>query len=460
MKKTLPLIALLFLLVIIIGIRQADGFIRTGTGYMAKVLCSEIFIAGRTEADLKASEFDGIHPMLEKISTKIDEQKRTVKASLFGVGKSKAVFRDNVGCTLSIGNLAALPDLTNEITPKPWVTALATEPNANSRVDYAFLQAAITGAFSPENPLNHRAILVAVDGKLVYEQYADGFNAQTPLLSWSAAKSITATLIGIAAEKYGLDVNGPIPVEEWAADNDRNKLTWDDLLGMESGLDFNEDYADTSSDVNRMLFKANSTASIPVKNHPVHKPGKVFYYSSGTTNLLARETGDIVEAQGSDLLSFSREYFLKPLGLSSTTLEVDSVGDFIGSSYVYATGRDWLKMGQLYLQDGVWEGERLLPETWDDYVAQPTIASDNQYGAHFWLNRDGLNDQETGKHRPRFFAGMPEEVYFFAGRDGQYVVIVPDKNMVIVRLGLTRDYPVIPKVAPLFKEIYDSVSSN
>lgn len=460
MKKILLAIALILTIGLFVVIQQGAQFAKTGTGYMAKVMCSEIFVAGRTQQELMQSEFNDIHPMLAKISASIDTQNRSVKTSLYGLGKSKAVYRDGVGCTLAVGSLATIPQPKSTIEAKPWPEAFADTSNEAQRVDYDQLIASITGAFVPDNALNHRAILVAVDGELVYEQYAEGFNPSTPLLSWSAAKSVTATLIGIAAQQFDLDPVTPIPVEEWAKDKKRSNLTWDNLLRMESGLDFAEEYGDTNSDVNRMLFKAHNAASIATRSKLGFEPATQFYYSSGTSNILAREVGDLLEERDGHLINFAHENLLAPLGLTSTVLETDASGGFLGSSYVYATGRDWLKMGQLYLQDGIWEGKRIFPESWNEYVATPTPSSDNQYGAHFWLNLDGKQDSVSKEKRERFFPRLPDNVYFFAGRDGQYVIIIPDKNMVIVRLGLTREYPVIPKMAPLFGDIYESVSSR
>ena len=142
---------------------------------------------------------------------------------------------------------------------------------------------------------------------------------------------------------------------------------------------------------------------------------------------------------------------MDPIGAASVTLEPDASGGFIGSSFVYATARDWARLGQLYLQDGVWDGARLLPEGWTDYVRTPTPASDGEYGAQFWLNFDGADG------RVRLVPGLPEEMYYFAGHEGQYVFIIPDKRMVIVRTGMTRGRSSIEAVTPLGKEIYDAV---
>ncbi len=318
------------------------------------------------------------------------------------------------------------------------------------RVDYGAVDFALTRAFENNTP-NHRALLVAVDGKIVDERYAEGFDASTPFLSWSMAKSVTATLVGAAVERGFIDINDPAPVPEWEGDSDKSKITWNDLLHMQSGLGFGEDYDQVRSDVNRMLFERADAGGMAARSPVEHPPGEVWYYSSGTTNLIARTLRQVLEHEGVDLYAFAQEAIFEPVGVATITMEPDATGSIIGSSFVYATARDWARLGQLYLQDGVWNGERLLPEGWKDYVKTPAGASDRQYGAQFWLNQDGENGRE------RFFSGVPEEMFFFAGHEGQYVFIIPDKKMVVVRTGMTRGRPAMAEVAPVLKEIYDAV---
>jgi len=455
-KKPLIILGIVFLIVLLLF--KGNNFVKTPTSYVAKVLCSEYFVAHRNSEEIIQNDFTDIHPLLSKISTNIDDGEMTVTASLFGLAKAHAKYREGAGCALNLNRHSYTPAAFSPVTAKPWPQAFGGNQKVNPRVDYDSLRNSVTSAFRSDG-LNHRAILVAVDGELVFEHYADGFDQNTKLQSWSAAKSVVATLIGIGVHNNYLSIHDPLPVPEWHGDNSRENLTWDDLLRMHSGLDFNENYADTNSDVNRMLFKSHSAASVAAQSEAKHKPATHWYYSSGSSNLLSRAIGDVSEAKGMAILPFARNFLLRPLGLADTILETDGAGDFIGSSYVYATGRNWLKMGQLYLQDGLWEGKRILPEDWNDIVSSPTVTSDNQYGAHFWLNKKGIKNADTPEQREQFFPRLSEETYFFAGRDGQYVVIVPDKNMVFVRLGITRDHPVIPKVADLFGEIYDSVST-
>ena len=264
----------------------------------------------------------------------------------------------------------------------------------------------------------------------------------------NGAKSVTGTLIGAAAERGLIDIDAPAPVAEWK--DARAAITWNDLMRMQSGLAFDETYGDPSSDVSRMLFAAHEAAAVAASQKPIYAPGARWAYSSGTTNILARALRTALEATGADYHAFPAEALFSPLGAASATMEVDSAGNFIGSSYAYATARDWAKLGQLYLNDGVWNGVRLLPEGWSAYVASPTAASDGEYGAQFWLNRDGDG-------RQHYLPGAPENVYYFAGHEGQYVFIVPDSNAVIARTGITRGAVPIQIVAPTLARIVAAI---
>jgi hypothetical protein len=430
----------------------ADRMLRIASGYKAKVACSEIFVAGRDAGDVIARDFAGMDAAMEKVPVSVNQSAKLVRArGPFGLGAARAVYRPGYGCTLANGGrVSELPAPPPAVDPAPWDEA---PDGAIPRVDYTALNAALTRAFA-ENTAGHRAVLVAVDGKIVDERYADGFDAATPFLSWSMAKSVTATLAGAAAMRGLIDVSDPAPVPEWEGDAAKSKIAWNDLLQMQSGLAFGEHYGQVRSDVNRMLFEKADAGGFAARKPVEHAPREVWSYSSGTSNLLARTLAQVLAAEGTDIYAFAHDALLAPLGAASVVLEPDASGNVVGSSFVYATARDWARLGQLYLQDGVWNGERLLPEDWTDYVATPAAAADHQYGAQFWLNRDGENG------RVRFYSGVSEETYFFAGHEGQYVFIVPDRNMVIVRTGMTRGRNAMETVGPLMAEIYAAVGAD
>ena len=433
---------------------KADRLARIGAGYKAKIACSEIFLAGRDAPTVLETEFAGIDPMMDQISVRVDADRKTTSAAApLGLGRAQAAFRDGYGCTLANGGrIFPLPKLTPFDSVSAWAEAPPVSGAALDYVDYGALDFTLNEAFEP-NDANHRAVLVVVDGKIVEERYAEGFSSETPFLSWSAGKSVTATLIGAAALQGYLDINDPAPVAEWQSDPQRARITWNNLLQMQSGLEFTEEYGEIRSDVNRMLFEATDAGAVAAKKDAIHGPGEAWYYSSGTTNLISRTLRQVLEAAGVNYHQFSKDVLFNPIGAATATMETDASGAFIGSSFVYATARDWARLGQLYLQNGEWAGARLIPEDWANYVSTPANASDGQYGAHFWLNRDGADGRE------RFIPGAPEEMYFMAGHEGQYVFIVPSKRTIIVRTGMTRGQRALPVVAPLIKDILDAIGA-
>ena len=434
---------------------QADRMARIGAGYKAKIACSEIFLAGRSAETVLAMEFEDIAPLMGQIAVTADHKTRTTKAAgPLGFGRIKAVYRDGYGCTLANGGrLQPLPAPAPALASDLWPMATASSAEKLVQVNYQALNAALTKAFD-NYEVGHRALLVVVDGKLVAESYADGFDQNTPFLSWSMAKSVTATLIGAAVRRGFIQMDSPAPVDSWVSDPTRSMITWHDLMQMQSGLRFEENYANPRSDVNRMLFEMADVSAIPAKSRVADLPGRHWSYSSGTTNLLSGLLRQELAQHGVDYHRVARDEIFDPIGATSFTMEPDAAGNFIGSSFIYATARDWARLGQLYLQNGRWQGQQVIPEDWSTYVSTPAAASDGRYGAHFWLNRDGENG------RPRSLPGLPTDVYFMSGHEGQFVFIIPSKKMVIVRTGMTRGQPSLAATAPLIKEIYDTVSAT
>jgi CubicO group peptidase (beta-lactamase class C family) len=278
----------------------------------------------------------------------------------------------------------------------------------------------------PENPRRARAVVVVHNGWVVAERYADEVSPETPLIGWSMTKSITHALVGIAVGDGLMFLEDPLPVPEWdGAGDPRAAITLDQALRMSTGLEFGEVYSDFTSDVVRMLTLAEDAGGLAADKRLEVPPGSRWEYSSGTTNLVARS---MREALGDDELYWGFPYhrLFDPVGMHSAILETDPSGNFVGSSFGYATARDWARFGLLYLNDGVWNGQRILPEGWVEYGVTPTPgAPRKEYGAHWWLNAGGQ------------FDGVPLDEYRASGYDGQYIMVVPSRNTVIVRLGQT-----------------------
>jgi CubicO group peptidase (beta-lactamase class C family) len=267
-------------------------------------------------------------------------------------------------------------------------------------------------------------------GHIVAERYAPGFDATMPLIGWSMTKMATNALVGIAVQNGKLALADKELLPEWRG-NRRRDITLDQLLRMTSGLSFNEDYEDHSSDVIQMLFVKGDKAGLAASKPLQYSPGSHWSYSSGTSNIIARVLRQRF-AEERDYLRFPREQLFQPLGMRSVVLEPDESGTFVGSAFMYASARDWARLGLLYLHDGVWHGRRLLPEGWVSYSLMPTRgAPDARYGAHIWLKLP----QSPGLGEP----AMPKDAYYMLGHDQQIVAVVPSRDLVIVRLGLTRE---------------------
>jgi CubicO group peptidase (beta-lactamase class C family) len=269
---------------------------------------------------------------------------------------------------------------------------------------------------------------VVYDGKIVGEQYAPGFDKNTVMLGWSMSKSLTAALIGILVKQGKLNPDAPAPVPEWKG-TDKEQITLKQLLQQTTGLDFKEDYT-SPSEVTNMLFKkgdmAAFTAKLPLKN----KPGTTFNYSSGNSNILSRIIRQTVGEK--DYWSFPYTALFQKVNMYSVLLEPDASGTFIGSSYSYATARDFARFGLLYYNNGLWNGEQLLPDNWVKETIQPASADNrNHYGYQFWLN--GYDKDDLTK---RWYPDVPADMYFADGFGGQNVYIIPSKKLVVVRLGL------------------------
>ncbi|MGD0022488.1 MAG: serine hydrolase, partial [Smithellaceae bacterium] len=327
-------------------------------------------------------------------------------------------------------NPEAVPWPRGEKLPEATLPANIDIAKINSAVEKLFIES------NPDKKLYARAVLIVYNGCIIAERYAPGITKDTPLLSWSIAKSFTNAMIGILVRQNKIHIKAPAAVPEWQKAKDlRRFITLDQLLRMSSGLQWVESYAERPiSDVNIMLFLKPDMAAYAASKPLAVKPDTLWRYSSGTTNIICRlilkKTGSL-EAYW----DFPRRELFNKLGMKSAIWGTDATGTFIGSSYLYATARDYARFGLLYLNDGVWRGERILPEGWVAYSTTPTPAAPKgEYGAHFWLNRGS-----DGKAINRLYPQLPVDAFFARGYQGQIVAIIPSRKLVVVRLGMTYD---------------------
>jgi CubicO group peptidase (beta-lactamase class C family) len=425
----------------------APGLYRTvvlGSAFLAQRLCGDVFVSKRDPDAVLAEDLSGPgYEPLRFFQPSVDRERRLVTASAFGVGRQISVFREGLGCTHVVGKSES--ELRNEnsnllaATPTPDLHALWPD---GERVDLATLpkgvnspalERAMDAAFSEPHPARHtRALVVVYQGRIVAERYAPRFDAAMPLLGWSLSKAALNALVGerVADGKLALGDKALLP--EWQGSGDpRRDITLDQLLRMTSGLAFDENYSDHDSDVIQMLFVHGDMAGFAASKPLLHAPGSVWHYSGGSSLILSRLLCNSL-ARERDYLRFPRERLFEPLGMRSAVLEPDSAGTFVTSSFMYASARDWARLGLLYLRDGVWQGERLLPEGWVAYtLTPPTAAPDAGYGAHMWLK---IPDARDLGEPP-----MLEESYYMLGYNQQVVAVIPSRDLVLVRLGLSHD---------------------
>lgn len=328
-----------------------------------------------------------------------------------------------------MSKLALIP-LPSQPAGTPWPTKEWPTGDIPRNADDAKLAALLDHAFAGEAPADlgeTHALVIVQGGRLIHERYRAGFGPDATCPSWSKAKSITQALVGILVGDGKIDIHKPVDVPEWreTPGDRRRAITLDQLLRMSSGLAFREDYVEAQvSDVIEMLFGkgkddvAHFAASFPLE----HAPGTFWSYSSGTTNIISRCAARAAGVSGPAFEAFMRERLLDAIGMTSALPKFDAAGTFIGSSFCYATPRDFARFGMLYLRDGMWEGKRILPEGWVDYARTPTWqqpTDSGPYGAQWWIGAGG----------PGSFSAN--------GYEGQFTVVCPDLDMVIVRHGKT-----------------------
>ncbi len=429
MKKRIWIPLLVVVTVLGIGTSQYPK-LYIATGYAAKCMASGIFVAGREPEMVQANDLD--YSIVKFTSNVINYNEKSVTSSLFGLSKQKAIYREGLGCCL-IDESTPLKLIPAYSLPKtftahswrnPWPDGDRMSDTIFPEIDTTSLKNAVEVAFDEpgEKVKRTAAVVVAYKGKLVAEAYwkEQAITPDTKLWGWSMNKSMVNAMIGILVKQGKISISAFAPVEEWLYDK-RREITVNDLMHMSSGLKWNEDYSDVS-DATTMLYRDRNCYKSAINAPFEKKPNTEWKYSSGTANILS---GIIRNTLNNDQQYFEFPYkeLFNKLGMYSMVLETDAHNYFVSSSYGYASARDWAKFGQLYLQDGVWKGDTILPKDWVTYTRTPADVANGQYGAQFWLNRS--------KKLP----DVPEDMFSCQGHRGQRIFIIPSRQLVIVRLG-------------------------
>ena len=392
-------------------------------GYSAKNTASSVFLGERTLefTDKTDNSFSPVNLATDKI----DKENNFATSSALGLLTRKAIYREGLGAVLTLDKsdertsyLVPKRLKVNNITPFPYGNAPQKDTIFNN-VDYKKIDETVNSIFGKDKS---RAVVVLYKNQIISEKYDEGFNKDSRILGWSMTKSIMSTVFGVLQHQNKIKVQDVAPIDSWQNDA-RKDITIHNLLQMNSGLEWDENY-DEISDATKMLFLERDMTLMQEEKPLKFETNASWNYSSGTSNLLSK----ILRKQFNthqEYLDFWYTDFIDKIGMNSMIVETDLSGNYVASSYAWATARDWAKFGLLYLNNGNWNGEELFNKKWVDYVTTPTPTSNGTYGAQFWLNAE------------KQFKDVPANMYFADGYQGQRVYVLPDQEMVIVRFGLS-----------------------
>ncbi|MEM8928540.1 MAG: serine hydrolase [Bacteroidota bacterium] len=418
---------ILFLLVIIVVLVIVENYPKLNiiSGYASKYMASSVLVGNQMPATVNSQDL--AVPLINLATTDFNDEGEFGSSNVYGLMERRAIDRQELGTVLvneeyQEGEPYLQPKRTREFDSIPYPFGhLPAKDTLFPEIDYDQLNQAVALPFGNPALQKTRTLLILYKGHLIHENYVEGFHRDTPVLGWSMTKSVLATLYGVLEHQGKLEMDWPAPIAEWA-DDDRKNITLNHLLRMQSGLKWKEDY-NKISDVTKMLFLESDMTQAQKEKEAIAAPVEIWNYSSGTTNLLS----GILRQQfrtHQEYLDFPYASLIDKIGAHSMLIEADLKGNYVGSSYGWASTRDWGRLGQLYLNKGNWNGEQLFSEAWVDYITVPTAHSNGTYGAHFWLNSEGI------------YPDVPKDLYSMNGYQGQYVFVIPSEDLVVVRTGL------------------------
>lgn len=447
LKRTIItiLVVLGFLIVLIVAALWWTGIPTKAAGSTAQSVCSGTFVAGRDAQDVYDEDMTPQSPALRAVSFSVDQDAKTVTAKFLGIISRTAAYAGDRGCVLGIDadpNAQEYQAAPNKPGAWPQGDQAVPESAWSDGVNKAGLQKTIDEAFAGEGDpeaANARGVAVVQGGQLLTEKTAPGFDTATPELGWSMTKTVNAMLFYqvAVANNIGLDAKvvdsfpadrEPAWLGQWRADG-REAITVNDLLQMRAGLDFGDDYGILGKVVN-MLYNEPSMADYAASQPLIHEPGTVFAYSTGEADILSQ----IAQARfptDQAYWDFPARSLFSPIGVTSATMTTDTSGVWVGGSYLWANPADWARLGQLMMDDGVWDGKEVLPKGWLDVAktrSRPT-GEGAGYGAQTWFPGDRVGGKCKGQ--------VPEDTMSMQGHYGQIVAMVPSYDAVIVRMGWT-----------------------
>lgn len=423
--------------------------VAVASAYYAKTLCSSLFVAGRDERaavfeDVLADMTVGLHHWHHEVY----RERNLVEVKMLGMAKREALYRPGLGCTLALDSSveALIQQAESYVVPLPAKRSAELWPDGErvalyeprAGVDVDELKEIIEAAFfepRPKRALRRtQAVIVVHKGEIIAEKYGEGITPQMPRPGWSIGKTVLSALIGTLVREKRFELEKDALFPEWSGTEDpRRKITGKHLLQMVSGLDFDAPHARMLSDVRKMLFVKGDSAAYAKSEELADPVGSTWFYASGSTTLLASAMKDAIDGPQAQYFSYPWKALFEPLGMHTAVMEPDAAGTFLAPAFVHASARDWARFGQFYLQDGVWEGKRILPEGWVAMQREATKQSSGEYGAHLWLKIPEFLRPASAQQQL-----LPEDAFFMLGHDGQMIAIIPSRDLVVVRLGLTR----------------------
>lgn len=445
-----------------LGVARTRDVPKVATGFIADTLCAETFVSGLDPSRNLAETTDampGVGLLTWAMDFQVDRARKDVTVTLFGIGRSHAVYREGLGCTLEHG--AALADVALPSADKqPVLLPEIAGPGLVSPQNEG-LSAALDRAFAePAQPpyRRTRAIVVMKAGRIIAERYADGIGPETQLLGFSMTKSVFSALTGILVRQGKLKLDGPAPIAAWRdPDDPRHAITVDQLLrhtaGIALGSSLQASLGSVLEPVNTMKYAEDDMATFAERAPLATAPGTVWNYHDGNFLILAHLIRNAAGGKPGDALAFARRELFAPLGMVNVTLQLDGAGTIEGSGEMLASARDWARFGQLYLNDGIAGGKRILPEGWVNYSASATPNAWVGIGAGFWSNQGNSFGAKF-----RVDHGWPRDAFFAKGTIGQYTIIIPSERLVIVRLGRSPNVP--PQADGVFDLVRDVVATT
>jgi CubicO group peptidase (beta-lactamase class C family) len=421
-----------------------------GAATYAKIVCSGVFVSGRNvdEIQKNSAYFLMTEPDRKKpVTLDVDRQAKRVRATVDGITRTAAFYGDQ-GCVIHppgedgvhftpVPVRTTLPDAASQ--PWPMGDAPSKEPWP-AGVDRAKVHAAVDLAFADPEGLT-AAMVVVHRGQIVGERYMPGITKDTQLESWSMGKSLTATLVGLVVKDGAFTLDDPAPVPDWRRPGDpRGAIRVRDVMRMSSGLSFtgqDDRWMNPETQYHDHFFiyaGAVNAFQYSISSPVEYAPNTVGRYRNSDPMTLGFLVQQAVRKKGEEYLTWPQRALFDKIGIRRQVLETDPWGNFLLSGYDYGTARNWARLGLLYLRDGVWNGQRLLPEGWAAFVSTPAPAwRRKEYGGQFWVNGEGQWN-------------LPRDAYFMSGAGGQHTFIVPSHDLVIVRMGHQRGAPIGSKL--------------